>query len=453
MKKITALLFLLGLQQWLIAQSVGIGTNTPHASAQLDITSINKGLLIPRLTLAQRGTIASPAAGLIIYQTDNTPGFYFHNGSAWSPIGSGGGTTYWSSIIEPNIFYNAGNVSVGGLTTVAKLNVIGDQMIYGDQPLLFFRRATAATTSQIRFQLSDASNQFGITHFSNRLYFSRMNGLGLANDIVLDNNGRVGIGTNVPVEKLHLVGDQLINSSLPLLYFRPEAGATTSHIRFQSPDAINQFGIAHNSNRLYFARMNGVGMANDIVLDINGNVGIGTNDPDVKLHVYSGTDAGNASGGFLQLGISNNLNIGFDNNEIQARNNGVVSRLVLQNSGGAIQVGSAVTPTGYAISINGRAICEELKIQASSNWPDYVFEKNYSLKSLDELRSYINQNKHLPNIPSAETIEKNGIEVGDMQKRIMEKIEELTLYILQLQEQNNQLEKEMAAVKRMVISQ
>ena len=73
---------------------VGIGTISPDASAQLDITATNKGLLIPRMTLVERGLIASPATGLLIFQTDSTPGFYYYNGSAWVPLtssASGGG--------------------------------------------------------------------------------------------------------------------------------------------------------------------------------------------------------------------------------------------------------------------------------------------------------------------------------------------------------------------------
>lgn len=66
--------------------NVGIGTITPNASAQLDVTSTDKGLLIPRLTQAQRNLIATPATGLMIYQTDNTPGFYYYNGTAWTSV-------------------------------------------------------------------------------------------------------------------------------------------------------------------------------------------------------------------------------------------------------------------------------------------------------------------------------------------------------------------------------
>lgn len=70
---------------------VGIGTATPHASAQLEISATNKGLLIPRILYANRP--ASPATGLLIYQTDNTPGYYFYNGSSWQQLG---GDDTWS---------------------------------------------------------------------------------------------------------------------------------------------------------------------------------------------------------------------------------------------------------------------------------------------------------------------------------------------------------------------
>ena len=72
--------------------NVGIGTNTPSASAQLEILSSNKGLLIPRLTQVQRNAIAAPATGLMIYQIDNTQGFYYYNGAAWTSVTSGSGT-------------------------------------------------------------------------------------------------------------------------------------------------------------------------------------------------------------------------------------------------------------------------------------------------------------------------------------------------------------------------
>ena len=67
--------------------NVGINTTTPNASAALDVTSTTQGLLPPRMTMAQRNAIASPVDGLIVYQTDNTPGLYLRNGGVWGPVG------------------------------------------------------------------------------------------------------------------------------------------------------------------------------------------------------------------------------------------------------------------------------------------------------------------------------------------------------------------------------
>ena len=79
---------------------VGIGTTTPHASSALDITSITKGLLIPRMTKTQRDAISSLATGLMIYQTDVTVGFYYYNGSSWAEVAATTSKTY-----SVNTFY------------------------------------------------------------------------------------------------------------------------------------------------------------------------------------------------------------------------------------------------------------------------------------------------------------------------------------------------------------
>ncbi len=102
---------------------------------------------------------------------------------------------------------------------------------------------------------------------------------------------------------------------------------------------------------------------------------------------------------------------------------------------GNVMIGSGAPANGYKLSVDGKIIAEEIKVQLNASWPDYVFEKKYPLKSISNLESYINANKHLPNIPSAKEMEKDGITVGDMQTRMMEKIEELTLYIIDLQKQ------------------
>ncbi len=96
-KAILSLLVLGAVVGW-AQQNVGIGTNTPDPSALLHLESTSKGLLIPRMTQAQRNAISSPATGLIIYQTDNNPGFYYYNGASWIPLltGTSGSGLFWS---------------------------------------------------------------------------------------------------------------------------------------------------------------------------------------------------------------------------------------------------------------------------------------------------------------------------------------------------------------------
>jgi len=82
------------------------------------------------------------------------------------------------------------------------------------------------------------------------------------------------------------------------------------------------------------------------------------------------------------------------------------------------------------LSVNG-VIKTKQVIVTNSDWADYVFEDSYKLISLNDVEQYIKENKHLPNIPSAKEIEEKGISIGEIQKKQMEKIEELTLYIIE----------------------
>ncbi len=107
--------------------------------------------------------------------------------------------------------------------------------------------------------------------------------------------------------------------------------------------------------------------------------------------------------------------------------------------------GSIVVPDGNAI-IDGKVVSEEVKVKIVDG-PDYVFEKDYDLRSLEETETYIKNNKHLPEIPSAKEMEANGVQLGEMNMLLLKKIEELTLYVI---EQNKKLLKQDELEKQIV---
>ena len=90
-------------------------------------------------------------------------------------------------------------------------------------------------------------------------------------------------------------------------------------------------------------------------------------------------------------------------------------------------------PDNNILYVNGTALVIKLVVKRYVDWPDYVFDSSYNLMSLSTLREYISTNKHLPNVPSAAEVEKDGIDVARTQAAMLHKIEELTLYVLRQQ--------------------
>ena len=94
---------------------------------------------------------------------------------------------------------------------------------------------------------------------------------------------------------------------------------------------------------------------------------------------------------------------------------------------------------GYRLAVNGAAIFNTVKVKPTDLWPDYVFRKGYKLPGLAEVESYIQKYQHLPGVAPAEEVERNGVDVGENQATLLKKVEELTLYVIQLQRQIDEL--------------
>lgn len=268
---------------------------------------------------------------------------------------------------------------------------------------------------------------------------------------VFPSTGNVGIGTISPSLRLHVVDSDNVNSGTILLGSLTY-GATIAKKSLTSGDLeINSF---HAGNGAIRFQSNGV---EKVIFSAIGNVGIGTSTPSDKLQIEGG-DVGVSLAG----SIRSRLNLYTTNQygwQIEVANtdgnqyggdlgfteSGVAGgRLVLKKGG---NVGIGLLNPSEKLSVNGNVRAKKV-IVSQTGWPDYVFDPSYKLRPLSELSAFIQQYKHLPDLPSAKEVEEKGISVGDNQALLLKKIEELTLYIIQLDESNKKLVTEVALLKQ-----
>lgn len=224
-------------------------------------------------------------------------------------------------------------------------------------------------------------------------------------------------------------------------------GPAISAYRTSGTETDLSFSVTDNDSRFELMRLQGS----------TGNVGIGVVNPGTKLSVNGGVFVkGNAetyNNGELRISTSSGSWTG-DNLVLAQKNDHALIEtwsgdkpLVLMLGSGPSSsnpyrgnVGIGTTHPTQKLSVNGTILAKEIIVStASTNWPDYVFEDYYNLISLKEVENYIKLNRHLPGVPSATKIESNGLAVGEVQKIQMQKIEELTLYVIELQKQIDEL--------------
>jgi hypothetical protein len=192
------------------------------------------------------------------------------------------------------------------------------------------------------------------------------------------------------------------------------------------------------------------GGVSPLYINAIGNVGIGTGTPERKLHVsgtydviqrIEATDDGYAS---IELKSNGRLwqwskKPSQNSDQLQLYyNNGITwsSPFLTFSTDGNLAIGTA-DPKGYKLAVAGKAIVEEVTVKLQDSWPDYVFNSDYKLLTLEEIKTYIDKNKHLPEVPSAKEMEANGVQLGEMNMLLLKKIEELTLHVI---DQNKKLD-------------
>ena len=124
------------------------------------------------------------------------------------------------------------------------------------------------------------------------------------------------------------------------------------------------------------------------------------------------------------------------------RDAGTDRESVIMNLNNNGNLGLGVTNATERLSVNGNVRAKEVKVEAT-NWPDYVFGDEYTIMPLDSLEAYIKSEKHLPEMPSAAIVESQGISLGEMNKMLLKKVEELTLHVIEKDHQINNQQKKM----------
>jgi hypothetical protein len=233
-----------------------------------------------------------------------------------------------------------------------------------------------------------------------------------------------------------------------------------------------QFSGSFFDQDLYFRKTNDNAAQSwsKVLLEINGRLGIGTSTPSEKLSVYGVV---NTSPGVISLESHRNDVTYAEVGALKGKNGTVeVARIGMLRGGETFSgvmnffvkvgndsplfeamriaengnVGIGTTTPNVKLAVNGNIRAKEIKVE-TTNWPDYVFDEDYKVGTLEELERYIKTNKHLPEMPTAKDVEANGVELGEMNKLLLKKVEELTLLLI---DQNKKNEKQDEIINKLL---
>jgi len=289
-----------------------------------------------------------------------------------------------------------------------------------------------------------------------------------------------GIGTSMPDAKLH------ISSAGSIKGLRVNVGGSTkltvntnggltvgsgdliwtsdNGLRVQGRTRIGHpTSIDHGPNALFYVYglsefyekamfFEETTVSDDLI--VTGDVLVGATPPSAKIGIKDdgwqlAMTNSNAPGNNWYFGASSSNWLVNDNNllVLSPTTSSTDGIIYVDRTKEAVGINTGDIPSGYALAVKGDIITERVRVQILGAWPDYVFEADYNNPTLEEVSEYISQNGHLPGMPSADEVATEGVELGEMQRMLLEKVEQLTLHMIDLHQENARMKVEMDELK------
>lgn len=333
----------------------------------------------------------------------------------------------WSGTTPGNIYYNSGNVAIGTTSASSRLQLNADN----------------DNSNALRLEIGKFS-MGGSAKFS-------IDAVGIGDGrFVVKENGNVGIGVPSPNARLDIFGSNgnTTNIILSANYVDKyrwrmktiDRGAAID-MDFTSSDGTDVEETVLKLTRSTSGRPE-FQLYNNTIVANNGNVGMGTDNPFARLQLNADNQNNNA----LRLEIGRFSMNGTARFSIDA--DGVSDgRLVVKENG---NVGIGTPNPDSKLTVAGDIHSREVRVTINAG-SDFVFQDNYDLMTLNEVEQFVRENKHLPDIEPAKDMEEKGIELGKMNMKLLQKIEELTLYMIDFEKEMNKMKEENQKLKDRII--
>lgn len=388
---------------------MGLGTTAPQARLHIGGAAGVDGVMFPD------GTLQTTAAGTVV-----------------------GGDSIWSLSAGGDIFYTQGDVGIGTTDPASKLDIAasGD----GAELLRFtterpwvFRQVRTGPVTGLELRSTVGQKIFEVT---------ASDGTNVASFVADSAASRMGIGTISPATKMHIL-DPGQSVSLRI----ETGGGTNAWSKMEFANGGGQWHVGTSrmfNNDVFYVDRIGTNPL-EMQLSTSGSLGLGI-EPQAKLHLFDPTNSvshriqtGGGTNAWSRVEFVNGdgewyvgTSRNFNGNELSFFRLGAASPAMSILPAGGVAIGGVRVPAGVRLAVGGKVLCEEMEVQLQGSWPDFVFEDSYPLMPLDELEKSLTVNRHLPGVPSAKTVAREGINVGEMQGKLLQKVEELTLYVIQM---------------------